>query len=256
MKHFERLLVKRNPRTIETLKEDLELRLRSRMTPRAEKAVPMIRCLVKKAEEYNQQRAQQNEARLHGNSTDKHIKHSRTISESYDSFVPARGALIDMHGPGTVFYRIRQQHEAKAKRQQRHKGKGVYSGFGASVGSHTASHSSNYASPSNQASRSDATKVTPHTRGVDRETSDPTLSKLESRMRAWLVDESHKVAGSENGNLAHMVPTSRSQPRIEKLHRGPEVGHIEQLLPPPSSSSYYYCCCCYFCYATYSILLP
>lgn len=35
------------------------------------------------------------------------------MSELFESFVPARGALIDIYGPGTVFHMIRQREIAR-----------------------------------------------------------------------------------------------------------------------------------------------
>ena len=33
----------------------------------------------------------------------------RSVSEIFESFVPSRGALIDIYGPGTVFHMIRER---------------------------------------------------------------------------------------------------------------------------------------------------
>ena len=46
----------------------------------------------------------------------KHGKnHKNSLSASFDTFVPTRGALIDIYGPGTVFYRNRMREKAKRK---------------------------------------------------------------------------------------------------------------------------------------------
>ena len=223
MKHYERLLIKRNPRTIEAMKGDLELRLKSRINKHLEKSVPVLKNLFAKAEEYNVQRQQQVEAR-HNAGQEKHSKHPKTMGETFDSFVPPQGALIDMYGPGTVFYRIRQREAAKIKKQERLRNKNAYSGF----------HSLSGAALSNPADESRA--IDAHALGgalnnfgsglqqVDPLTSDPVLSNLEERMKTWLANE----YSAQNPNS---IANSKAQPRIAKLHRGSaDVRHSAFLL--------------------------
>lgn len=199
LKHFERLLVKRNPRTIENLKEGLELRLKSRISKHLEKTVPILRVLLTKAEEYNALRQQQIEARMNANK-EKEGKHSKTISETFDSFVPQQGALIDQYGPGTVFYRIRQREEAKALRAKKGRNFGGFQGGGGAKGE----GADGGAGPSKQTHIRFANGT--HKQGMDQQTSDPVLSNLENRMRKWLQND---PAASKQ----------RGEPRVTKLQR-------------------------------------
>ena len=217
MKHYERLLVKRNPRTIEFMKEDLELRLKSRLHRHLERNVPLLRCLFLKAQEYNVQRRQQNEARYNA-IQERHVKQPKTIGDSYDSFVPPHGALIDLYGPGTVFHRIREREAAKIKKQQRLRNKNAYSGFrgmatpaGLARGQGQGRDDDDVGGATlGGASRDPASSTNQR---PDHLTSDPVLTNLENRMRAWLANE-YSV---QNPNAPG---STKSQPRIAKLHRG------------------------------------
>lgn len=199
MKHYERLLVKRNPKTVELMREGLDLRLGSRINKHSEKAIPLLKALCCKAEEYMEQKQQQNEARLQSMHQQHSAKHHKTISQSFESFVPPRGALIDMYGPGTVFHRIREREKTRQLKLQKKKNMfGGMAKFGHAGG----------AGPSNSRGMNGLQSYG----GPEREVEDPVLSNLESRMRAWLANE-------PSGN--------KSQPRIAKLHRGgTEVGVI------------------------------
>jgi hypothetical protein len=194
------------------MKEDLELRLKSRINKHLEKSVPVFRHLYVKAEEYNMQRQQQVEAR-HNAAQEKHSKHPKTIAETFDSFVPPQGALIDMYGPGTVFHRIRQREAAKIKKQERLRNKNAYSGFhshsGAALGSGSGDGRGLDSQPIGGAMRFGSGG-----QQVDHLTSDPVLTKLEERMKAWLAIEYSTQNPSSSGG------SSKSQPRIAKLHRG------------------------------------
>jgi CRP-like cAMP-binding protein len=56
LKHFERLFVKRHPRTVDMMKDNLVVRLQSRLSPRLQQTVPLLRCLLDQAIEYRAQK--------------------------------------------------------------------------------------------------------------------------------------------------------------------------------------------------------
>ena len=194
MKHYERLLVKRNPRTIENMKEGLELRLKSRVSKHVEKCCPIFKTLQIKAEEYNEQKKLQSEARM--NAHEKPQKHTKTMQEVFDSFVPPRGPLIDLYGPGTVFHHIREREKAKRMRQQKRKGFG-FNGMGPGASGIAAGGASSSQSPFNGGFRMHGGA------SADHATSDPVLTQLENRMRTWLQND----------------PQHRGPVRVAQLHR-------------------------------------
>jgi hypothetical protein len=199
LKHYERLLVKRNPRTIESMKENLELRIQSRMSKHLEKSIPLLKVLLSKAEEYNEIRQQQIEARMSA-VVEKPTKQTKTMADTFESFVPPRGALIDMYGPGTVFHRIREREKAKALRAK--KGRNLFGGFQGNPGQPKTADlplgSARATRPSNHAHQS-----------VDHQTSDPVLTQLENRMKRWLDNDSNKRA-----DAPRVVKLARSQTEV------------------------------------------
>lgn len=122
MKHYERLLQKRNPRTIKAMKECLDLRLTGRINEHAEQ-LPLFKELYYEVLEFAAMSQEQSHARhgISGKSTkmEKVKPHKRTVEEYFNSFIPPPGALIDMHGPGTVFYRIREREKARLLKKQK-----------------------------------------------------------------------------------------------------------------------------------------
>ena len=215
MKHYERLLVKRNPRTIENMKDELDLRLQTRISRHNENAIPLLKCLCLKAEQYIEQKQIQNEARqnigVHG---DRNAKHHKSMSESFDSFVPPRGALVDMYGPGTVFHRIREREKARQLKIQKSRkmfGGAAKFGRGRGAGPGMVGRGNTMTNGVANGGMQYGAEA-PHPDG-----SDPVLNQLENRMKAWLSNENQSV---------------RAQPRIAKLHRG--TTEVRTLLPPAS----------------------
>ena len=181
MKHFERLLVKRNPRTIDSMKAGLELKLTSRISSHIARQVPLLKVLGDKVLEFIEQREQANIARSKG----KDLKNNKTGKKhgAYNGFIPNKGPLIDMHGPGTVFHHIRKRQQAKVKQNAAGSSRfpaPVPSGPGAgSRGSVTPAVSVTAASGAGSGSAKD----------LDPTQIDPVLDNLERRMRDWLVNE-------------------------------------------------------------------
>lgn len=200
MKHYERLLLKRNPRSIESMKENLELRLLSRTSKHLDKHVPLLKCLLCKAEEYNQQKQQQSEARQNANH-EKAGKQAKTLAASFDSFLPPRGPVIDERGPGTVWYRINERYHAKAKKQQKRQ---MFGGYNMATNNAASSQASGTKIPEPSQMGGSALRPRHMQQPVDHLTSDPVLTNLENRMRMWLGNE---------GN-------PRAQMRVAKLQRG------------------------------------
>ena len=66
LKHFERLFVKRHPRTVDMMKDNLILRLQSRITPRLQQTVPLLGILLEQAYEMRRQRRLQSQVRTKG----------------------------------------------------------------------------------------------------------------------------------------------------------------------------------------------
>lgn len=201
LKHYERLLVKRNPRTIESMKENLEIRIQSRMSRHLEKSIPLLRILLTKTEEYNEIRQQQIEARMTAVHVEKPVKQNRSMADSFESFVPPRGALIDIYGPGTVFYRIRQREEAKALRAK--KGRNLFGGFQGASGAQRPGD------PSPGSARGGRLPNHLAHQSVDHQTSDPVLTNLENRMKRWLNNDSNKRA-----DATRVVKLPRSQTEV------------------------------------------
>ena len=110
MKNYERLVVRRNPKTIDMIREHAEVKLMSRVLRlQQDNKVPLLRTLLHKLQSFNKPPPKRK---------DKRSSAFMSASSSYD-IVPQRGPLIDIFGPGTVFYRNRQRERIKNK--ARHK---------------------------------------------------------------------------------------------------------------------------------------
>ena len=117
-KHFDRLIAKRNPYTMDAMRENLELRLRLRMSRYMEWNVTLMKKLLQVVEAANEQKRQQLQQRRSGLSKSLPNNEQQlpplltnvTPSSMGDSeFIPCRGALVNMYGPGTVFHWIRKK---------------------------------------------------------------------------------------------------------------------------------------------------
>lgn len=190
MKHWDRLLARRNPRTVDQIKHAMELKAHSRMNQALENVVPLFKYVIKRGKELGDDRLSHAQRELR-----------QARMESFT--LPPRGAVIDLFGPGTVFYHIRKREKAREKRNnamQRVK---------------DTSSNTRLMPPTNSASfvhgGDDKYRVT-LSRGSERvaigedafydvETSDPVLSDLERRLSNWL--------GGENP----------AKERVTKMHR-------------------------------------
>ena len=111
MRHFERLLLRRHPQTIDAMKATLELRLSSRCSsPHILGHVPLLQNIIHQLHKYNEFKRYQKEIRQL-NSGSKNVITENKIGETDKEFIPRHGALIDIFGPGTVFYHIRQRNQ-------------------------------------------------------------------------------------------------------------------------------------------------
>lgn len=105
MKHYERLFVKRHQRTIEDMRKILEVKLETRMKLLANKTeIPFLdRVKTKLNMMNNPPPVVKKEKELP----------SKKMAER--EFLNHKGPLIDMYGPGSVFYMIRVREKTKVK---------------------------------------------------------------------------------------------------------------------------------------------
>lgn len=106
-KNYDRLFVRRNPRTVDLIKQGAEIKLHSRVSRLAEDQIPLYRLLAYKLRALNAPKQKKKERTQSSNSS------------LVDFTFPQRGPLIDMFGPGTVFYRNRMRERAKSKAQNK-----------------------------------------------------------------------------------------------------------------------------------------
>ncbi|XP_062594753.1 uncharacterized protein LOC134256151 [Saccostrea cucullata] len=105
MKHYERLFVKRHPRTIDDMRRVLEIKLETRMKLLSNKTeIPFLSRVKTKLNMINNpQPVVKKEKDLP----------SQKMAEK--EFLNHKGPLIDMYGPGSVFYMIRVREKTKVK---------------------------------------------------------------------------------------------------------------------------------------------
>ncbi|XP_061184603.1 uncharacterized protein LOC133192625 [Saccostrea echinata] len=105
MKHYERLFVKRHPRTIDDMRRILEVKLETRMKLLSNKTeIPFLSRVKTKLNMINNpQPVVKKEKDLP----------SQKMAEK--EFLNHKGPLIDMYGPGSVFYMIRVREKTKVK---------------------------------------------------------------------------------------------------------------------------------------------
>ena len=110
MKHYERLFVKKHQRTIDTMRRNLEKKLATRTSVLKEyDAVPLLKLLQMKLNLLHNPPATQEE------SMKKKTETSVQIAEKL--FFNHQGPLLDIEGPGSVFYMIRARERSKLRRQ-------------------------------------------------------------------------------------------------------------------------------------------
>ena len=198
MKHFERLLLKRHPSTIEAMKSSLELKLQARHSQLLIRHVPLLTSLLEMARNFNAQLKHKSQVRITDQTkTTKDGKLSKKNSDKFDSFIPSRGALVDIYGHGTVFHRIRER-EKNVRKKKPTNSNGVRTTDGAPATDHVV-----YNQERPQTSRSPASSESglfPHPGSglvYRQKESDPGLTDLENRMRDWL-NKDFKSIGCHN----------------------------------------------------------
>ncbi|XP_074659858.1 uncharacterized protein LOC141912511 isoform X2 [Tubulanus polymorphus] len=195
MKNFERLVSRKNPWTVEAMRNSAEVKIESRAM-RFDKHIPLLNALMHKIADSHFQKEKQ-----HMPKEDK--------PNYLEMISPQRGPLIDLFGPGTVFYRNRMRE--KARREAKRKNFGFQNPAAVSWGLKMAALSNmvNAASGANNLGDDNLslprlttlvchndqnqatgnaflTDVNGDREDVDDwETSDRALSQLEARIRQW-----------------------------------------------------------------------
>ncbi|XP_012934774.1 uncharacterized protein LOC106011051 [Aplysia californica] len=111
-KHYERLFLRRHPRTIEAMRDQIGVKLTSRLSMlNSKQEIPFLSFLVKIIE-----------SRHKGPPTQER-EDEHTVTSAEKDFLNHKGPLIDLHGPGSVFFLIRLRERTKrrmrAKRGER-----------------------------------------------------------------------------------------------------------------------------------------
>ena len=181
MKHLERLLVKRNPRSLGSMKVSLGLKLSSRISEHISRQVPLLKVLSATVEEYVEQQEQTTMARTKGRY--KHVGKPTKSSDSHNAFIPKNGPLINQYGPGTVFHRIRKREQAKAKRSGPSFSTTV-SNVSALQGAHAQTMIEGQTGPE---AAVDDLKF--KSKELEPNQIDPELNSLDDRMRNWLTHD-------------------------------------------------------------------
>ncbi|XP_071096845.1 uncharacterized protein [Haliotis cracherodii] len=113
MKHYERLFVRRHQRTIESMRDELAVKLETRISLLTQKEdIPLLGYLHSRIiSRYKPPPP-----------VEKDRREMTTVSAAEKEFLNHRGPLIDMFGPGSVFYMIRVREKTKEKlRLKRHR---------------------------------------------------------------------------------------------------------------------------------------
>ncbi|BFZ20290.1 hypothetical protein BsWGS_23329 [Bradybaena similaris] len=106
-KHYERLFIRRHPKTIESMRNEIGVKLASRMAMlNTNYEIPFLHCLKKLMDSRHKPVAQ----------TDRD-KPEHTVFEAEKEFLNHKGPLIDQDGPGSVFYLIRVREKTKMRVQ-------------------------------------------------------------------------------------------------------------------------------------------
>ena len=106
-KNYERLIEKRNPQSLDIMRDTLHEKLKLRMSWAQEENLPLFRYFLYKLDE----------RKRHEINKQKEYSRKRDIRESIDYWKSGKifsGPLIDQFGPGSVFYTIRMR--AKSRR--------------------------------------------------------------------------------------------------------------------------------------------
>ena len=114
MKHFERLFVKRHQRTIDKMRRNLETKLHSRSSILKDRdEIVLLRLIQLKLHMIHHPQPTNNEKK----------KKETSVQSAEKMFFSHQGPLLDMDGPGSVFYMIRAREKSKLKRSMLQKEK-------------------------------------------------------------------------------------------------------------------------------------
>ena len=190
LKHFERLLLRRHPKSIEGMKSSSEIKLKTRHSQLLIRHVPILAILVEMARNFNAQLEYQTQVRTTELAkTTKDVKLPKKLSDKFDSFIPSRGALVDIYGQGTVFHRIRERDRVRKKKTSKPNG--------LPVADITFDH---LARPQTSKSLSNPENgfFPPPGNGMvyKHRDSDPGLTDLENRIKDWLNNDFKSIGVS------------------------------------------------------------
>ena len=211
MKHFERLLLKRHPSTIETMKSNLEIKLQTRHSQLLIRHVPLLTSLLEMARTFNVQLKHKSQVRTTDQTkTPKDGKLSKKLSDKFDSFIPNRGALVDIYGHGTVFHRIRER-DKNARKKKPIKSNGIRTTDSAPGANHALHNQERPQTSRSLASSESGLFPHPGNGLLPREKeSDPSVTDLENRMREWLNKDFKSIGGynsTQSSTAAAVVNT-------------------------------------------------
>lgn len=102
MKNYERLVQKRNPKTIEAIREIVETKLEIRCSRFAERQIPLLKYLLYKLR-----------CITHPKKVQQSVWDKPAAETSWKVANFHRGPIIDLYGPGTVFHMIRMRDKAR-----------------------------------------------------------------------------------------------------------------------------------------------
>jgi hypothetical protein len=109
MKHYERLFVKKHQRTIDSMRQMLEVKIDTRIALLANcDEVPLLSHLKKKVNLMNNPKPP----------PEKHVSDEDSVVAAERQFFNHTGPLVDIDGPGSVFYMIRVREKSRQKSRQ------------------------------------------------------------------------------------------------------------------------------------------
>ena len=197
MKHFERLLLRRHPKSIEAMKSNLEIKLKTRHSQLLIRHVPILATLLEMARSFNAQLDYQTQART--TELTKGTEVPKRLSEKFDSFIPSRGALVDIYGQGTVFHRIRER-DMKMKKKKPMKPSGLPA---TDITLDHAAYNKERPQTSRSLSNPQYGFFPPPGNGMvyRHRDSDPSVTDLENRIQEWLNNDFKSIGASSTRSL-------------------------------------------------------
>ncbi|KAH9505366.1 hypothetical protein Btru_058524 [Bulinus truncatus] len=108
-KHYERLFTRRHPRTIDAMRDEIGVRLSSRLfLLHSSQDIPFVRYLIRNIESRNKPQPQADKNRS---------RELHTVSTAEREFLNHKGPLIDLNGPGSVFFLINLREKTRQRVQ-------------------------------------------------------------------------------------------------------------------------------------------